>query len=248
MASENLYWLFSSSAQSISAFVALLLAGFALVHSMMDAAQQKDETLEDIHLQLKRQYYKQLRLIAILTAVAILGSLALVYLNPYLFKGKSLLIIIISLIDTAVIITGIYFAIFIIDPDKYSKAAKKLIQEDEKHLELKGSKVSGDEFFHKFINFESELRDFLETKKIQTEGPRGSTASPSFRDMVTTLHHSEIIDSTLLDELLIINKYRNLVFHGHIKEVDQAMVARLDTAIEMTRAILRKYRSKRKRR
>lgn len=43
--SENIYWLFSSAAQTIAAFIAFLLAGYALVQTMMETAVQADETL-----------------------------------------------------------------------------------------------------------------------------------------------------------------------------------------------------------
>jgi hypothetical protein len=49
MNDEHIYWLFSSAAQSIATFVAFLLAGYTLVHAMMDSIQQRDDTLEEIH-------------------------------------------------------------------------------------------------------------------------------------------------------------------------------------------------------
>jgi hypothetical protein len=242
MALENLYWPFSSAAQSISAFVALLLAGFALVHITMDAEQQKDQTLDDIHLQLKRQYYKQLRVIAILTAIAVLSSLAMVYLNPYIFPGKSLLMIATSLIDGAAIVTGIFFVIIIIDPDKYRKTAERIIQKDEQELGIRGTnKVSDSDFFRKFIDLESEIRDFFETHKLQ-QRVRDFVTPFSFRDMVTSLYHNEIIDQELLDNLFQINKYRNLVFHGHIKKVDQEMIDKLDNVSGKIKVFLKRYR------
>jgi hypothetical protein len=44
---QNYYWLFifSSSAQSISAFIAFLIAGYAIVLNVLDTLEDKDETL-----------------------------------------------------------------------------------------------------------------------------------------------------------------------------------------------------------
>jgi hypothetical protein len=39
---QNIYWLFGAAAQTVAAFIAFLLAGYALVQGMMDAAAQAD--------------------------------------------------------------------------------------------------------------------------------------------------------------------------------------------------------------
>jgi len=51
---ENVYWTYSAAAQAIAAFVALLVAGYAVVLSMMESAAQADETLIEIHEELKK--------------------------------------------------------------------------------------------------------------------------------------------------------------------------------------------------
>ncbi len=45
---DYIYWTFSAASQSIAALVALLLAGYALVHTLMEAAREKDDSLEEI--------------------------------------------------------------------------------------------------------------------------------------------------------------------------------------------------------
>ena len=60
MTNDNIYWLFSAAAQSISAFVAFLLTGYALVHTLMEAAREKDDTLEEIHAALSKKYHRRL--------------------------------------------------------------------------------------------------------------------------------------------------------------------------------------------
>ena len=58
---ENIYWLFSSSAQTISAFIAFLIAGYALVLSVMSNLEQQDESLIEIHTALRKQYYSKMK-------------------------------------------------------------------------------------------------------------------------------------------------------------------------------------------
>jgi cell division protein FtsW (lipid II flippase) len=81
ISSENIYWAYSSAAQTVATFVALLLAGYAIVLTMMESTAQADETLVEIHESLKERYHKQLSKLAISTAAAIVGCLFVVYLN-----------------------------------------------------------------------------------------------------------------------------------------------------------------------
>jgi hypothetical protein len=80
---QNIYWLFTASAQTIAAFIAFVLAGYALVHTMMESAAQADETLIEIHESRKRQYHRYLSALVIITAFAILFSLIVVFLNAF---------------------------------------------------------------------------------------------------------------------------------------------------------------------
>ncbi len=54
---DNIYRVFSSAAQTVAAFAAFLLAGYALVVNVMDNAVQADETLADINEALKQRYH-----------------------------------------------------------------------------------------------------------------------------------------------------------------------------------------------
>ena len=64
MNTDYIYWTFSSAAQSISAFIAFLLVGYALVHNLMEAARDRDDTLEDLHMALRLSYHKRLTVLA----------------------------------------------------------------------------------------------------------------------------------------------------------------------------------------
>src|SRR5215208_4083372 len=104
MNDENIYWLFSSSAQSIATFVAFLLAGYTLVHAMMDSVEQRDDTLEEIHAALIRQYYQRIKILAIITGAAVLSSLAMLYLNGFAWPYKAIAVAIAATLDIATIV------------------------------------------------------------------------------------------------------------------------------------------------
>jgi len=140
-APENIYWLFSSTAQSVSAFIALLITGFAFVQTIMDGLQQKDETLEEIHNKLKKEYYTKITILSIVTGLAIILSLLVVFLNEYTFRFKTLLLLFTALLNIIAIGGGIMFVISIINPDRYKNAAEKIIKEDKTEFSQTGNAV-----------------------------------------------------------------------------------------------------------
>jgi hypothetical protein len=156
---ENVYWVFSSAAQTVAAFVAFLLAGYALVHSMMDNLERADETLAEIHIKLKTDYYRRVRLLSIVTASAILLSLFTVYLNGRPVPYFDILVGISGILTASAIIGGVWFVLVIIDPAKYQKTARKLIAE-EPHL--LGVEAAVGEFFQSFVELERVIRALWE--------------------------------------------------------------------------------------
>ncbi len=223
--SDNIYWLFSSAAQAIAAFIAFLLPGYALVLTMMEAAAQADETLVEIHEALKQRYHRQLSWLVITTAAAILGCLSAVYFNrgtwwwfPWLAGAAAAL-------GVAAIVGGVAFVVNIIDPGKYRKAAQKLAAEAKPKPEVPAA-ASRAEFFNDFVAVERLLRALWETR---TGGERISRrpGPPTFREMVETLNLAEALPAGLSERLQAISRYRNLVFHGHVEQVDAELLNEL---------------------
>ena len=54
-APDNIYWLFSSSAQAIAACIGFLAACFFFVYDSIDKQVEKDETLEEIYADIRVQ-------------------------------------------------------------------------------------------------------------------------------------------------------------------------------------------------
>lgn len=227
---ENIYWLFSSSAQTISAFVAFLVTGFAIVLNIMDNIQQKDDTLEDILTKLKSKYYNRLVFLLIITGLAIVFSLWMVYLNGGKSLHKIWLYPLTIIINVTAITVGIIFVISIINPGRYKKAAKEIIKEDKFEDSSKKNEIDQITFMTEFIKLEKSIRDILIKKKLYI--PYGETPKMaySFRQMANALLQNELLDRQDIDDMLKINKYRNLVFHGHQAKVDKKMLERVRAA------------------
>ena len=221
--SENIYWLFSASAQSIAALIAFILTGFALMHNIMENLQQRDETLEEIHTKLKQKHYRQIKWLSFFTGLAIIFSLLMLYLNSYNFQYKTILIMFTSILNIIAIVLGLTFVISIINPQKYVKTAKELIKEEEKVQNVSEEKVNEKDFFRKFINLEITIRDILKNLELYEPSISSPKMSFSFRQMIRALYEYEIIDHQVYERLLEINKYRNLVFHGHVLEASKDM-------------------------
>ena len=230
---ETYYWLFSSSAQTISTFVAFLVTGFALVLNMMDNIKEKDETLELIHEKLKNNYYKRIIVLAVITGLAILFSLWMVYINGGSFGYKKHLFIVTALLNIAVIVFGIYFVMSIINPNRYRNIAKELIRKDKSEFTLTGENIDQGQFMTAFVKLEKKIRDVIQSNdlKLPSDEPK---ITYSFNRMISTLSLNELIDNEDYKKLMKLNNYRNLVFHGHQEQVDKGMYERL---IQMTKKI-----------
>lgn len=229
---DYIYWTFSAASQSIAAFVALLIAGYALVQAMMDSARERDDSLDEIHADLQTKYHKRLRELALLTGAAIVLSLLIVYLNRPGSPPSEFVLVGVATIDLAVVIFGISFVVAIIDPVKYRKAAEKALEESALPQD-RPQKSSAPEFFDGFIHLERLIRNYLRTNHLYIPSRGAPKMSYSFRQMVEALRQNEVINTDFFSELLELNRYRNLVFHGHVDQVDSSLKDRvMDAALK----------------
>lgn len=230
MNTDYIYWTFSAAAQSIAAFVAFLLTGYALVHTLMEAAREKDDSLEDIHASLRLTYHKRLTLLAWLTGAAVVFSLIVVYLNRSNAAAPGWFVAIVSVINIAAIVGGLAFVVTIVDPRRYQKAAEKVLRQEAPQPPPPRQAAPAAEFFDAFRHLEKLIRDYLRERELYVPSRGAPRMSFSFRQMIEALLQNEKIDREFLEELLEINKYRNLVFHGHVETADLAMVAKVRAA------------------
>ena len=225
---ENLYWIFSASAQSIAAFVGFFLAGYALFHSIMNEVASADDSLSDIVLKRKKNSFSRIRVLLVSTGISIILNLLMIFLNnrQVLLKNQVIALTFLSTIGT--IIIGLFLVAYIIDPNRNAKIAKELVQ-SEKSYGQTGKLTAGQNFFSRFIELEQRLRSYTEKRKILVKSaPR---QWPSIRDLIDALQSSGRINSNLHERLLGVTNYRNLLFHGKIEEASEIMVHQLDSLL-----------------
>ncbi|MCL6375502.1 MULTISPECIES: hypothetical protein [Pectobacterium] len=224
---DYIFWTFTAAAQSVAAFIAILLTGYTLGSDLLRSWRAADESLEEVEAALKRKVHRQLTVLAVVTGFSIILSLFIVYLNgEYVIPVWAQAIT--GLLVCASIVGALWFVITLIDPDKYKKAAKAELQDSPG--EDQASQPS-DEFFKAFIALERSIRSYLREQHLYVPSRGAPKMSYSFRQMVDALLFNERIDSSFRKELMEINKYRNLVFHGHLDHVDPRMTDRAKTAV-----------------
>ncbi len=236
MNNDNIYWLFSAAAQSVAAFIALLLAGYALVHALLESARTRDDTLDEIHIDLRRTTYRRLQLLAWVNGAAIVLSLIVVYLNKWEFSGKAVLMVLAAAVDVAAMAGGLVFVVKIVDPARYEQAAARALKENAPELDLSGEAVPKAEFIEKFKQLGRAMRELLANKDTD-RSETDPAARMSFRAVLDALAAKDLIESALHEQLAHINRYRNLIYHGHFPQADRAMVDRVNRVTEQIRRL-----------
>ena len=217
---EKYYWLYSSSSQSIAAFVAFLLTGYALVLNLLENVQKNDSTLIEILDSLKIKYFKRLKWISVITGLAIVLNLLCILLNDKEFQFKIFFTIGTLSLTVLSVGLGLGFVINIINPDRYKITAKKLLEEFSEEKETIDESV----FIKEFINLETKIREILRHKDLYVSNGRNVSVNFSVRQMITSLYDNNIINRYEYEKLLNLNKYRNLVFHGHETKVYKSIM------------------------
>lgn len=231
MINDNYYWLFSAAAQSIAALVAFLMAGVALAFSMMDRLADQDDSLYEVVQSIKKSQHQSLAALMVGTGVALISSLVALYANPWKTNLRDSIMVFAAVIDITVIIGAIYFVTIIVMPSRYSRAAQKEYKEAKEKIETLPGQEPSSIFFKEFIKLEQDIREFLLTYDLYVPNRLAQKISFSFRQMVDLLHQNEIISKQLRELLLSVNKFRNLLFHGHMDKVDEGVLKELRSTI-----------------
>lgn len=224
---QNVFYLFSTAAQTIAAFVALILAGYVFIYQAMDNIENKDESKIEVHHQFKIKYYRKIISIVLFTGMTIFLCFIVLWINglknsfikPYLIVFTFIMILI-------TIFQAIIFVIQVIDPNKLKKAAEQILEEEYKKPT---EPVDENKFASEFIKLEKNTKDIF-SKYQAILIPNGLKISHRediyipLREIVKTFHVNELLSHEEYERFIEVIKYRNLVFHGHLEKVDKEMV------------------------
>lgn len=241
---ENIYWLFSSSAQSIAALIGFLTAGFYFVLDKIDNQVIKDPTLEEINQEIKRFHFKKVKILCVLTSISIISSLLLVYFNAYDFYSKIFIVVIVSIINIATILWAIFFVISIIDPENIIKAVKRLIKEDDNIIEgvrdISNNAIRIGDFIESFVTLENLIRSLGPKDELAYYGIDSNKKFIPLSELFVYIYQRGIIDNEDLKNLYEVNKVRNLAMHGKIEMIDRRIFNMLLDLLEKMIMVLNK--------
>lgn len=242
---DQIYWLFSSSSQSIAAFIALLLTGYAFVVNIMDNLESRDETLTEVHSELKITYFNRLKWLALVGGFTIIASLAMIFVNYYSNWIRSALLVPSAIGVVLTVIMGISFIIKIVDPKRYSKKAKSLLKEEEKSIHKEGVEVSIGEFMDAFINLERLIRDTYEETEPQIIVSTSYKTPPrSLVEITMSLFRKELLYKEELDLLRELIKARNLVVHGQQTQIDATWLKMVSQSEEIIKNVQKRLQDR----
>ena len=227
---DNYYWTFSAAAQGIAALFGFLLAGVALAFQMIDRVVERDPTLFDVSESLKRKYHSRMAKLAFVTGVAILGSLFATWLNPHPGLLRTIVMTVSALSSIAAIVWAIIFVVQIVSPSRFAQQAEEDINEMVKHSPFAEPTIHADSFVSEFIALEKDMRDWLLRTDPTVVNRVDYRTALSFRQMVEYLYQREMITPSLRDDFLAVNKYRNLLIHGHTNLVPDDIINKLKAA------------------
>ncbi len=228
---DNIYWLFSTSAQAIAAFIGFLASGFFFSYDRIDKQVLKDETLEEIYLDIKKQYFTKLKILFILTGLSIILSLVVLYINGFETGFAAIaFFIFVGALNIFTIIWAIYFVVFIVNPGTEKVTAEKLIKQNNAFfVPAVGESLSRKEFIDKFIRLESLLRE-LYTPIALAENNVNYNHMP-MGEIIRAFYQRGMITEYQAEDLKKVTKLRNLVVHGDTQNIEENIGDLVDNLI-----------------
>jgi hypothetical protein len=232
---DYIYWTFTAAAQCVSTFVALLLTGYALVLSQIEAARDRDESLQELHDGLRKSYHTRLTVLAWLTATSVILSLLAVWVNRSNEAAPAPLLISAAVLDMVAMVAGLAFVVTIIDPAKYRKAAERELEQVQA-ADPSGKVIPAIDYFRAFRKLERATRELAQRHEaVEPEGDGRKFGS--LRKMSEDLRNQDVIPEDLCIELKELGKYRNLLYHGDGQEADFGMIERARGALARIRQV-----------
>lgn len=214
MDGNTMFWLFTTAPQAIAALVGIIFTGMFFMAESIDNRVRTDQSLTEIAETAKTALYKNMRVVAVLAAVAIVYDLFLVsFVTKIADKNccwTGWLIILFIVLNISTICCTLNYVFQAVSPNYFNKIAANLSSK------YKTGEVDSQDFIKHFIIFERAARETPDIKQMDRRLP--------VRDMLRILVANQLIDSYDAKSMSEISKVRNLIVHGEkIEKVDRRL-------------------------
>ncbi|AUD63864.1 hypothetical protein BK010_09780 [Tenericutes bacterium MO-XQ] len=225
---NNIFYLFSTGAQTLAGLFGLTMAGYVFLVERLDKSVDEDDTLIDIVKELKSNYFNMVCRMGVVLFIAVSVSLLNIItvsenLNSFnnLFGSLGFLLLLLVLL---------YIIIFIFnvaDPEKNEKSIKTLYEEIEKN----NNKQTGD--VAEFLSLWNKLENLinLSSQNSKFNLYNSNKLNNSIWNKLKFLRNSKELDTDLIDRIDEMRRLRNLIVHGKEPRVSQNTIEELQDLI-----------------
>lgn len=238
-------WLFSTAPQAIAAFVGLIFAGVSFILGKIDDKIKEDPTLTEIYETIKIEMHVGLKKLLSITLISILLDFIFLFINPigsdseFVIDNKPRCIIVPAILllffNIYVISEAINYIKEIMDPQYFKKTVDSLLREYHDSNPLHNT-VSVGKFMEDFIKLEKTIKTKY-NNYIRTVGEENNNYRPerrliTVRDFAQKLNELQLINREVFLALMDLNRFRNLVAHGEIEQIEKDIDDRLNEMTE----------------
>ncbi|HFJ9438900.1 TPA: hypothetical protein ACGW7M_001930 [Bacillus albus] len=207
---NNVYYIFSTGAQTIAGLVGFVLAAYTFNHQFMWNVRESDDGKTEIIDEAISKYYNYILILSISTGITLIADLCVLQFNTIKTTViKPWVYMIVGSMNVAIIIGAFVIALYIIRPINIEEWAKKMLEKRNKRKDGIESTIDSYQFISKYIELEKLCREYLNKDSE-------SSSSVSLMAMAGRLRERAVIDVTTYLKLVEVSKYRNLVVHGHV--------------------------------
>lgn len=254
---NNVYYIFSTSAQTLAALVGFVLTAYIFTYQNLRNIKEDDETLTEIIEITIENYYRYIFLLSFYTAVVLIADILLLQLNiieswPY----KSVVFLSIAMANILGIIIAFAVALYILRPFREKSWARSIFKDEENKDENENENENENETVTKDIKsadneieieftVQNSSKDVIDTmnfikKFIELEGIIRDYTNENFqfndrttlRKRLNYLGATQKLSPNIIEDLLVIIKYRNLAVHGHIPSIERKVYNDLVKVLE----------------
>lgn len=226
---NNVYYIFSTSAQTLAALVGFVLTVYIFNHQNLRTTLENDESLVGIVDREIEKNYRIVSYLSIYTAFILISDLLMLQLNNvegWVYKVPTYTVV--ALLNVGGILGTFSTALYILKPYSLEERARSILNEKSEDIEVEDeSYVSRGEFIEKFIDLEKKVVAYTEERLKYKQMPNQQRRMP-MNKRFELLYTDEKISRGTLNDLFEINKYRNLLVHGHIEKVGKSQFERLN--------------------